>query len=67
MRTIDIICPVFREENVIQLFHERLAGAIAPVTERYDVRVLYVLDPCPDRTEEILSSIRRAIRASRFW
>src|SRR5215471_18386579 len=57
MQTIDVICPVFREEEVIGLFHDRLSAVLAPLGQRYAIRVLYVLDPSPDRTEMVLSAI----------
>lgn len=57
MQTIDIICPVFREEAVIERFHKRLSAAIEDMGARYQVRILYVLDPSPDGTEEILAGI----------
>ena len=57
MRTIDLICPVFREEEVIALFHDRLSAVLAPLDQRYTIRILYVLDPSPDRTEMMLSTI----------
>jgi polyisoprenyl-phosphate glycosyltransferase len=57
MKALDIICPVFREEAVIDLFHERLSAALEPIGQRYDIRIIYVLDPSPDRTELALSAI----------
>jgi dolichol-phosphate mannosyltransferase len=57
MKVLDVICPVFREEAVIGLFHDRLSAALEPVGQRYDIRILYVLDPSPDRTELALSAI----------
>ena len=49
--TIDVICPVYREEEAIALFHERLTNAVARLRDRYVVRVLYVVDPSGDGTE----------------
>jgi len=57
MKTLDIVCPVFREEEVIGLFHERLSAALQPLGQRYGIRILYVLDPSPDRTEMVLSAL----------
>jgi polyisoprenyl-phosphate glycosyltransferase len=57
MKTIDLICPVFREEEVIALFHDRLSAVLAPLGQRYAIRILYVLDPSPDRSEMLLSAI----------
>src|SRR5262249_51065841 len=57
MRNIDVICPGFREEEGIGLFHDRLSAALAPLTRTYAIRILYVLAPCPARTEVSLSTI----------
>ena len=60
MRSIDIICPVFREEQVIGMFHERLVAVLDGLAERYSSRIIYVLDPSPDQTESVLSAIAEA-------
>ena len=57
MPTIDVICPVYREEEAIGRFHDRLSAALDPLTKAYTFRILYVLDPSPDRTELVLSKI----------
>lgn len=57
MRRLDVICPVYREEQVIELFHERLTRSLAPLRSRYDARLIYVVDPSPDRTEQILRKL----------
>jgi polyisoprenyl-phosphate glycosyltransferase len=59
MRTVDIICPVFQEEETIQLFHTRLACVVDKLSSQYTCRILYVLDPSSDRTESILAEISR--------
>jgi polyisoprenyl-phosphate glycosyltransferase len=59
MRTVDIICPVFQEEETIQLFHSRLACVADKLSSQYTCRILYVLDPSSDRTESILAEISR--------
>ena len=57
MTILDVICPVYREEEVIASFHARLAKTLDILSDRYTVHITYVVDPSPDRTEEILSSI----------
>src|SRR5262249_15776521 len=57
MPTIDVICPVYREEKVIALFHDRLSAVLNSLDEAYTFRILYVLDPSPDGTEMALSTI----------
>ena len=59
-RGIDIVCPVFREEEGIAGFHARLAAAIASLESRYTVRMRYVIDPAPDRTEDVLRDLAAA-------
>jgi hypothetical protein len=44
-KSINIVCPVFREEEVIVEFHARLAAVMCALEDRYDVGVLYVVDP----------------------
>lgn len=60
MKTIDIICPVFREEEAISLFHGRLMGALNSLRDKYRFCVRYVLDPSGDNTESILKAIAQA-------
>ena len=57
MQTIDIICPVFREEETIRFFHARLASIADKLASNYSVRILYVLDPSHDKTQSILAEI----------
>jgi len=59
MRSIDLICPVYREEDVIEPFHARLSAALTPLADRYTAHIIYVIDPSSDRTETILSDIYR--------
>jgi polyisoprenyl-phosphate glycosyltransferase len=60
MRNLDIVCPVFREEEMIELFHRQLVAALEPLEKRYRIRIIYVLDPSPDRTEALLCAISAA-------
>jgi dolichol-phosphate mannosyltransferase len=57
MKQIDIICPVYCEENVIGAFHGRLMAAIECLPLLYCLRVYYVLDPSPDQTEIVLREL----------
>jgi glycosyltransferase involved in cell wall biosynthesis len=57
MKSIDFICPVYCEQEVVGRFNDRLITAIECLSERYRTRVLYVLDPSPDRTEAVLREI----------
>src|SRR5262245_28387782 len=57
MPTIDVICPVYREEKVIALFHDRLSAVLHSLGEAYTFRIFYVLDPSSDGTEMVLSMI----------
>ncbi len=48
---ISVVVPVYKEENNIRPFLER----IRPVLERIgSYEILFCLDPCPDRTEDVI-------------
>ena len=57
MKTIDIICPVFQEEETIHLFHTQLSSVADELSSRYSCCIFYVVDPSRDRTEAILRDI----------
>ncbi len=57
MRTVSIVCPVYREEHGIATFHRALSEVLAPHEARYAFRVLYCVDPAPDRTEDALREV----------
>jgi glycosyltransferase involved in cell wall biosynthesis len=57
MQTIDLICPVFEEEETIGLFHVKLSSIADELSSRYSCRIFYVVDPSRDRTEAILRDI----------
>ena len=56
-RAIDIICPVFREAQGIGAFHDRLAAVLDALVESYAFRVIYIVDPAGDGTEDALAAI----------
>lgn len=60
MKSVCILCPVFREEAGIRAFHERLQSTLSPLRERYAITTLYVLDPSPDATERVLRELSAA-------
>ena len=57
VRTLTVICPVFREDQVILSFHSALTAALEPLSERYAWQVLYVVDPGGDGTEDVLRGL----------
>jgi len=57
MATIDIILPVYNEEEGLAIFHEALSIVLCDLSERYSFRVIYVLDRCSDNSLAVLRSI----------
>ncbi len=51
---LSIVIPVFNEEENLPEFFRRAIPVIESVSEDYEI--IFVLDPCRDRTEEILKS-----------
>ena len=55
--SLQIVCPVFREEQSIAEFHRRLWNVLDQLPPSYSSSVVYVIDPGGDRTEEVVRSL----------
>lgn len=56
---LDVICPVYNEEEVIELFYQSLTTVLHALEERYSWRIMFVMDRSSDRTLEILRAIAK--------
>lgn len=56
-KSIVVVTPVFNEEEVIGLFFERAAAVLKSMEDRFDWRIVFVVDRSADRTLEILRGI----------
>ena len=54
MKTIDIAVPVFNEADGIEQFHRALLAELDRLVDRYQFRIIYVLDRSTDGTLDIL-------------
>ena len=54
---IDIVVPVYNEEQVVAEFHRRLLDVITPLRQRHDVRICYVNDGSVDGTAGELAKL----------
>ena len=57
MKRLDVLCPVYREEEALLAFHTRLRSAVEELGDRFTFRFIYVMDPSPDRTEAVLRQL----------
>jgi dolichol-phosphate mannosyltransferase len=57
MKTIDIVLPVFNEEEVLDQFHAALAGVMDAMRDRYRFGVCYVLDRSADDSIGVLTRL----------
>jgi dolichol-phosphate mannosyltransferase len=57
MKTIDIILPVYNEEDGISSFHKKLSAVLEGLRDRYLFNVIYVLDRSQDNTFGVLKSL----------
>jgi polyisoprenyl-phosphate glycosyltransferase len=57
MATIDIILPVYNEEEGLAIFHKALSIALNDLSEQYSFRVIYVLDRSSDNSLAVLKGI----------
>ncbi len=60
MKTLTIICPVYMEEEIIEGFYENLKKVLKTLSENYDSKTIFVVDPGKDHTLEILKRIAGA-------
>jgi polyisoprenyl-phosphate glycosyltransferase len=57
MKTIDIVLPVYREEESLALFNTALFEILDELADRYRFEVIYVLDRSPDKSLLVLRQL----------
>jgi glycosyltransferase involved in cell wall biosynthesis len=57
MKTIDIVLPVYDEEEGIAAFNSALYAAIEPLVSHYQFHIIYVVDRCRDNTFAVLKKL----------
>jgi polyisoprenyl-phosphate glycosyltransferase len=57
MTTVDIILPVYNEEEVLPGFHRSLMSVLDTLSHRYRFSLIYVLDPSADRSFSVLKDL----------
>jgi len=57
MKTLTIIAPVYNEEEVIERFYTVLKAELDQIKERYDSKILFVMDRGTDGTINVLKKI----------
>jgi glycosyltransferase involved in cell wall biosynthesis len=54
---IDIVVPVYNEEQIVDEFHRQLMDVVIPLRREYDVRICYVNDGSMDHTDSELTKL----------
>jgi dolichol-phosphate mannosyltransferase len=55
--TLDIVVPIYNEEQVVAAFHDRLMSVVVPLRQEHDVRLYYVNDGSTDGTAAELEKL----------
>ncbi len=55
--SLQVIVPLFNEEEVIDFFFEEMISALSPLTSRYNVEILFVDDGSTDRTAKRIQKL----------
>src|ERR1700745_1985757 len=64
---LSIVCPAFKEEEVLPLFHRELAAVLATLDESYRVESLHVDDGSPDQTLAVMKTLASQDHRVRFF
>ena len=59
-RSIQVICPVYNEEQSLQYFYERLRAVREKIAGNYQLDLTFVNNASVDRTAELIQQIRAA-------
>ena len=62
MKTVTVVCPVYNEEAVIELFYREVKNVLNGLTDLYQSRILFVVDRGQDATDTQQSRKRFARR-----
>jgi polyisoprenyl-phosphate glycosyltransferase len=54
---VDIILPVYEEEEGLPIFHQALSAVLAGLSPGYQFRMIYVLDRCRDNSLAVLKGL----------
>jgi len=57
MKTVTVVCPVYNEEAVIGLFYREVRAVLTGLANRYQARLLFVVDRSQDATLDILKHL----------
>ena len=52
---LSVVVPVFREEQNIPVFVERIRKILTQISENYEI--IFALDPSPDRSEKVIEEL----------
>jgi dolichol-phosphate mannosyltransferase len=64
--TLSIVCPAYREEEVLPVFHARLSEALEGLAADYQIEILYVDDGSTDGTLCVLRELAAADARVRY-
>ena len=54
---LTIVCPAFKEEEVLPLFHRELSATLSGLDDGFRVEILYVDDGSPDHTLQVMKGL----------
>ncbi|MDX6734000.1 MAG: polyisoprenyl-phosphate glycosyltransferase, partial [Baekduia sp.] len=57
LKLLSVVIPAFNEEANIAMVHERLSAVLDPI-ENLEWELIFSVDPCTDRTEELILDLR---------
>jgi dolichol-phosphate mannosyltransferase len=56
-KTLDILCPVFNEEGMVEIFYQALKKVLQSLESRYEWNIIFIMDRSSDNTSQILTQL----------
>jgi dolichol-phosphate mannosyltransferase len=66
MKTVTVICPVYNEAEVIEAFYRELRDVLTHLADRYEAKMIFVVDRSSDESLNILKGLAEKDKAIRI-
>ena len=66
-QTLTVVCPVYNESEVIELFYESLSNVLDIIEKDFSSKILFVVDKSTDDSLKKLAILPPRIKGYKYW